>query len=91
MKNPLIAARVPPEVRDRIDHCAEVATARAGLGARVIERGDVVRLLIVRALPAYEAELGVTPEMTQPMTTKAAKASAEQKGAKPTKKSASRK
>lgn len=70
MKNPLIAARIPPDVRERIDRCAEAATTAAGLGARPFERGDVVRLLVLRALPGYEAELGCKPTKTSSATKK---------------------
>jgi hypothetical protein len=64
--NPMLSARIDPSIIARIDRCADATNAAAAPGVRPHERGDVVRLLISRALPALEAELGIgTPARTR--------------------------
>jgi len=59
--NPPLTSRVDPAVVARIDACVNAHNARAEPGAPQIDRGGVVRLLVMRALPILEAELGIAP------------------------------
>lgn len=63
MPNPMLTARFDPDVADRVQACADAHNRIAVPGAPRVDRGDVVRMLIMRALPDMEAELGVTPAM----------------------------
>ena len=73
--NPLLSARVDPSIVERVDRIVAALNARRDAGAREIERSDVVRRLLARALPGMEAEL----EIATPPATKASKG---QKGGK---------
>jgi hypothetical protein len=54
--NPRVSARINAEVLNRIDRC--VAAANVANPGHPIERGGMVRVLLLRALPAQEAESG---------------------------------
>jgi hypothetical protein len=59
--NPQVTARVPEEVVQRLDRLAAALTARQEPGERPAERTDVVRRLLMRALPEMEREFNVGP------------------------------
>ena len=60
MPNPILTTRVDPSIVDRVQACAEAYTAKSEPGAPETDRGAIVRMLILRGLPAMEAELGIT-------------------------------
>jgi hypothetical protein len=55
MPNPQVTTRIPQAVLDRIDRLVD-ASAEAD-PANPLDRGGVVRALIIRALPDMESEL----------------------------------
>jgi len=57
--NPMVSARVDPSLIARLERCAEGLNTRAEPGTPAFDRGAVMRLLVLRALPGLEAELGI--------------------------------
>lgn len=59
MPNPMLTARVDPSIVERVQACADARNAAAEPGAPELDRGDIVRMLILRGLPDLEAELRI--------------------------------
>jgi hypothetical protein len=59
MGNPSLTTRVLPSVVARVERCADVLAERSEEGEHRIDRGTVVRRLILLALPMLERELGL--------------------------------
>jgi hypothetical protein len=67
--NPMLTSRMDPAVVARIDRCVIARNAAAEPGTRPVDRGAILRLLVMRALPALEAELGIAtakPKLAKP-------------------------
>ncbi len=71
--NPMVSARVDPSVVARLERCAEGLNARAEPGTPAFDRGAIVRLLVLRALPGLEAEIETAATAAAKTKTKPAK------------------
>jgi hypothetical protein len=59
--NPRVSPRVDWEIIERIDRVALAMNAEKRREAPNLDRGDVVRLLLLQALKATERRYGLTP------------------------------
>jgi hypothetical protein len=74
--NPRVSPRVDPEMIERIDRVALAMNAVKRRGAPILDRGDVVRLLLLEALKRTERRYGLSPLDASPQDGKNGKESA---------------